>query len=239
MQLSTMYGLVSQRLNEGFGAGGPTSYPTTEIVAAISEANRLFCLLTLGLEKTVPWSVPAATTFFRMLQLTSGGNLVFPYWVAPLRISTATGAKVRPARIDQLWALDSQWPAVPGAPTRYAHVGADLMALYGQPAPGTVLNVTYARAPLALVNDADVPATPAEYHPVYVDYAIYRCRQVEGGAEFAKTLPLLESFLAAAGKYAAYVRARNAGAGYDKMPFELASFDRSRLIGLVRSKSKA
>jgi hypothetical protein len=234
-----MYGQVSSRLNEGFGAGGPTFYPTVEIVAAINEANRLFCLLTLGLEKTTAWSVPAATSFFHMLQLSTGGNLIFPDWIVPLRIATAAGAKVRPARIDQLWALDSQWPAVPGSPSRYAHVGADLVALYGQPAStGTTLNVTYARAPVTLVNDTDVPETPAEYHPPYVDYAIYRCREVEGGEEFAKTLPLFDGFLAAAGKYAGYVRARNVGAGYDKIPFELDSFDRSRLVGRSASKSR-
>ncbi len=238
MQLSTIYGLVSQRLNEGAAAGGPISFPTLEIVAAINEGNRLFCLLTLGLEKTVAWSVPAATTFFHMLQLTSGG-LIFPDWIVPLRITTTAGAKVRPGRIDQLWALDSQWVASPGAPYRYVHVGADLLALYSQPpAPGTILNVTYARCPLPLVLDADVPEIPAEYHPALEKYARYRMRQVDGGEPFKAALPLLADFLDAADKYAGYVRARNIGAGYDKMPFELVSFDRSRLIGADRSKSR-
>jgi hypothetical protein len=224
MQLSAMYGQVSQRLNEGFGAGGPTFYPTLEIVAALNEASRLFCLLTLGLEVQAPWAVPANTTFFHMLS-------TFPDWIVPLRITTPAGAKVRPARLDELAALDSQWPASPGAPYRYASLGADLLALYGQPAAiGTTLNVVYARCPLTLAADTDIPETPAEYHPAYVGYAIYRCRQVEGGSEFQKALPLLDEFLTAAAQYAGYVRARNAGSGYDKSPFELAGFDRSRLI---------
>lgn len=233
MQLSTMYGLVSQRLNEGFGAGGPVFYPTLEIVAALNEAQRFFCLLTLALEKTTAWSVPSGTTFFRMLQLTTGGNLIFPDWIVPLRITTTAGAKVRPGRLDDLSSLDSQWMAQPGAPYRYAHLGADLLAIYGQPAAGgTTLNVTYARSPLVMAADADTPEIPGEYHPALVSYAIYRVRQVEGAQEFAKAIPLLGEFLDAAAKYAAYVRARNRGGQYDKVPFEIEAFDRSQLLKL-------
>jgi len=224
-----MYALVSQRLNEGFGAGGPTFYPTVEIVAALNEAQRVFVLLTLGLETTVPWVVPAATTFFHML-------VTFPDWVVPLRIATTAGAKVRPGRFSELWSLDSQWPQSPGAPNRYVHAGADLLAVYGQPAAPVTLNVTYARCPAPLVLDADVPEIPAEYHPELEKYARYRLRQVEGGEPFAAALPLLAEFLDAAGKYADYVRARNKGSSYDAQPFELASFDRSRLIGMSKQK---
>jgi hypothetical protein len=238
VQLLGMVSLVSQRLNEGFGAGGPVFYPAVEIVAALNEANRFFCLLTLGLEKTTAWPVPAATTFFHMLQaVDAGGNLIFPDWLVPLRITTVAGAKVRPGRFSELWALDSQWPQSPGAPYRYAAMGADLLAIYGQPAgAGTVLNVTYARAPLALVGDTDIPETPQEYHPAYVSYAINRMRQVEGGEPFAATLPLLAEFLEAATEYAGFVRARNIGAGYDVLPLELGLFDRSRLLGTSKKK---
>ena len=222
-----MYGLVSSRLNEAGPAGGPTFYPTVEIVAALNEANRLFCLLTLALETTVAWNVAAATTFFHMLT-------IYADWIVPLRLTAASGAKIRPARLSDLWALDSRWPASPGNPSRYCHSGSDLISIYQQPAGGAVVNVTYARAPVALVVDGDVPETPVEYHPLYVGYAIYRCRQVEGGQEFAKALPLLAEFLGGAFEYADYVRARNIGAGYDKAPFELKGFDRSRLIGVKR-----
>jgi hypothetical protein len=224
-----MYGQVSQRLNEGAAAGGPTFYPTLEIVAAINEASRLFCLLTLALETTVAWNAAAATTFFHMLT-------IYADWIVPLRITSTAGAKVRPARFTDLWALDSQWPASPGNPYRYAHAGSDLLALYQQPAGGAALNVTYAQAPEVLVADGDIPATPAEYHPSYVDYGIYRCRQAEGGDALAAALPLLENFLAAAGKYADYVRARNIGQGYDRAPFELDNFDRSLLVGMKKRR---
>ena len=229
MTLATMYGLASQRLNEPFAQGGPTFYPTLEIVAAINEANRLFCLLTLALETTVAWNVAAATTFFHMLTL-------YGDWIATLRIATAAGAKVRPSTWGELWSLDSQWPASPGAPTRYASQGADLLGLYQQPAGGTILSVTYAQCPAPLVNDADTPAVPAEWHPLFVDYGVYRPRQAEGGDALAGALPLLERFLAGAGAYADIVRARNVGNGYDSMPFELRSFDRSRLTGKSKSK---
>lgn len=230
-----MYGLASQRLNEGANQGGPTFYPTLEIVAAINEAQRDFCLLTLGLEKTTAWPAAAATTFFHMLTTNSG---LFADWIAPLRIATTAGAKVRPSGLQELTSLDSQWIASPGNPYRYAHVGADLLGLYQQPAAGATLNVTYARAPVVLVNDTDVPEIPAEYHPQLVSYSIYRCRQAEGGEEFAGALPLFDGFLDAAQKYADYVRARNLGQGYDNMPFELAAFDRSPLMGRKPRKAQ-
>lgn len=228
MNLAGMYTLVSQRLNEG--QTGFVSYPKAEIIAALNEAERTFVLLTLGLEITSPWTVPGATpaaqnTFFRMLS-------VFSDWICPLRISTVAGGKVRPSRLDDLASLDSQWMTSVGAPTRYAAVGVDLVALYRQPAAPTVLNVTYARAAVALVNDADAPEIPAEYHPALVSYAIYRMRQGEGAQEFEKALPLLGEFMASATKYAAYVRSRNLGGRYDKVPIELEKLDISGLLKL-------
>lgn len=220
-----MYGLVSSRLNEAFGAGGPVSYPTLEIVAAINEAQRFFCLLTLVLETTQPWTVPVNTTFYRMLS-------VFADWIVPLRITTQAGAKVRPGRLEDLSSLDSLWMAQPGDPYRYASLGADLVALYRQTATGTTLNVTYARCPLTLVADTDVPDVRPEWHPALVAYAQYRMRQSEGGTEFEKVLPLLAEFLDAATKCAAYVRARNRGSQYDIGPMELEAYDKSQLLQL-------
>lgn len=222
MQLSAMVSLCSQRLNE---AAAPVFYPAAEIKAALNEAQRFFCLLTLALEKTSTWTPATNTTFFRMLT-------IFSDWTVPLRITTAAGAKVRPARLDELTSLDSQWAKAAGSPYRYAALGVDLLALYPQPTSGFPLNVTYARAPVVMSNDTDSPEVPAEYHPNIVDYAIYRLRQVEGAQEFQKSLPLLDSFLDAVQRYGAFVRARNLGSRYDKVPFELESFDRSKLMRL-------
>lgn len=218
---------VSQRLAEG---GTPVYYPRQEIVAALNEGSRLFALLTLGLEVTAQWTIPAAQTWFHMLG-------ILPDWIAPLRISTASGAKVRPARVADLNALDSAWTNAPAAPdsppTRYVSLGADLVGIYKQPpAPGVAVNITYARAPGLLVSDTDVWELPVEYHPRLVDYGVYRPRQVEGAQEFEKTLPLLGSYLEGAQRYADYVRARNQGSRYDVVPFELRNLDRSRLLKL-------
>jgi hypothetical protein len=223
-----MYGLVSQRLNEG--ASGPTYYPTAEIVARLNEAERFFILLTLGLEVTSPWVVPGfvpgtQNTFFRMLT-------VFPDWIVPLRITTAAGAKIRPARLEDLSCLDPQWIQSVGPLGRYVALGADLVGVYQQPAAATTLQVTYARAPVPLVNDLDVPEAPAEYHPKLVDYAVYGMRQGEGAQEFEKALPFFDSFMQGAIHYGKYVRSRNLGSRYDKVPFELEKFDRSQLLKL-------
>ncbi len=219
-----MQSLISERLNEG--QSGPTFYTLAEITAALNEANRFFCLLTLGLETTASWNVPASTPFVHMLT-------VFPDWIVGLRVTTSAGAKVRPARLEDLASLDSGWINAPGAPQRYASLGAGFLALYKQPAaPGTTLQVTYARQPLTLALATDVPEVPAEYHPRLVDYGIYRLRQVEGAQEFEKSLEFLSAFLDGAAHYAAYVRARNIGSRYDKVPFEIEAFDRSRLLKL-------
>jgi hypothetical protein len=223
MQLSDMRTRVSQRLNEG---GAPVFYPAAEITAALNEAQRFFVFLTLGLEVTATWTVSAATAFTHMLT-------IFSDWIAPLRITDANGAKVRPVTLTDLASLDPSWRTSPGGPVRYASLGADLLGIYQQPADGaTALQVTYARAPVALAADGDVPEVPAEFHPRLVDYGIYRCRHVEGGQEFEKSLKYFESFMDGATKYGAYVRARNIGSRYDKVPFELQAYDRSKLLTL-------
>lgn len=223
-----MVARVSQRLAEG--QSGPVFYPRAAIVGGLNEGLRFFTLLTLGLEQVAEWTVTPATTWFHMLDL-------LPDWICPLRITTQSGAKVRPARMDELTALDPGWISSAAAadqpPTRYAALGADLLALYKQPpGAGIVLNVTYARSPVTMVSDTDIPEMPAEYHSHLVDYGVYTARQPEGAQEFEKVLPNLDSFLNAATRYAAYVRARNRGSQYDKTPFELEKFDRSTLLKL-------
>lgn len=214
MQLSAMEALVSQRLNE---AAAPVFYPQSEIASALNEADRLFCLMTLALETTATWT--PVSTFTHMLT-------VFPDWIVPLRITSQNGQKIRPCRIQDLWALDPAWPLSPGPTTRYASIGLDLVAVYPQ---FSALNVTYAQAPLPMANATDTPQTPPEYHPAYVSYAIYRLRQAEGGAVLAGVMPLFTEFLDAATEYADFMRARHVGAGYDTTPPEFALWDRSAI----------
>ena len=221
MQLSDMCGRVSARLNEG--ATGPVYYPVAEIIARLNEANRFFVLLTLGLETTGAWTIPAATACHHMLSY-------FADWIVPLRLALVSGAKVRPATIEELTGINPGWLSTPGTPTRYASEGCDFIAIDQQPAGPLVVNVTYARSPLALISDADVPEVPTEYHPRLVDYAVYGMRQGEGGQEFEKSLRYFDSFLDGAQHYGEYVRSRNLGSRYDAVPFELSKLDRGTLL---------
>jgi hypothetical protein len=153
---------------------------------------------------------------------------VFANWIVILRITDSTGAKVRPSTLAELAALDPAWPFDSGSPSRYVCLGVDLIGLYG--VSGAV-NITYARAPVALALSTDVPEIPVEYHPALASYALYRCRQGEGSTEAEKTMPEFDKFLGAADHYANYVRERNKGQNNENVPFELESFDRSRLLG--------
>ena len=197
-----------------YGAGG-------EVMAALNEAQRFFVLLTLCLETTAAFST--ASVFQNMLG-------TFPDWLVPLRVSLPNGTRVRPARLAELDALDSGWQSANGVPARYGALGFDFFFLYGT--QGTV-NITYARAPVPMVLATDAPEIPEQHHPDLVDYGVYRLRAKEGGQEFAKGLVYFNRFLDGAQKYGEFVRARNIGTGYDTLPFELALFDRSRLVKLT------
>ncbi len=228
MNVSQMVTRTLERLDEmDAGAvsavyyGGPG-----EVLAALNEAQRFFVLLTLALETTVSFPVTGATTFFSM-------RSTYQDWLLPLRVTLATGTRVRPARIDELDALDTGWQATPGIPARYAALGFDFFIVYPQYADTTNVNITYTRSPVPMAADADEPEIPEQHHPDLVDYAVYRVRAKEGGQEFAKGLPYFNRFLDGAQAYGKYVRARNLGSGYDKEPFELELFDRSKLMRMA------
>jgi hypothetical protein len=209
-------------LNE---SAAPVFYPALEITAALNEAQRFFCVLTLGLEVTATWTLTGGQTFYNMLAL-------FPDWIAPLRIMDGLGVKVRPATVADLNSLDPQWISSPGGPSRYMSLGAGFIGLYQQHVGAGFLTVTYARAPVVMVGDGDVPEIPTEYHPCLIQYAIYRLRQVEGGIEFQKALKNFASFLSSAQHYGDYVRTyRNRGSRYDMPPFELRKYDLAALLG--------
>src|ERR1051325_6989352 len=216
MTLAQMTTRVAQRLGE---SGGATYYPVPEIHGALNEGLRLFCLATLCMEKTATWT-PAATWTHMMT--------VFSDWVCILRIQDSLGRKIRPCTLPELIALDDLWIFSTGTTTRYVSLGADLIGIY--PTNNGQLTVTYAATHPAITLDTDVPLIPEEYHAELIKFALYRLRQVEGANEFAKTLPLLGEFLDACEKFGTYVRGRNLGSRYDKPAFELAKFDRSKLL---------
>lgn len=223
MTLTQLQDRVLSRLGEDRSADAVNRYYTdAEAATWINAAQRLLVLLTLCLESTQSFTLSSNTCFYRMLTL-------FDDWMLPLRLRWA-GGKITAARLSDLAALDAAWSISPGDPQKYALVGFDLLAIYQQPTEAVVTSLTYARCPAVLVNASDVPEVPAEYHPCLIDAAIVLLRLKEGAQEWQKTLPLFDRFMSEASRLAEYVRARNKEQGYDYQPFELARFDRSRLI---------
>jgi hypothetical protein len=220
--VSDLVARTQQRLQEDPAVTTPVYYPYAEVLSALNRAQRMFVLLTLCLEKTVTFPATGAT-FYNM-------RTYYPDWMLPLRVSTVAGARVRPARLADLDALDAGWQANAGTTSRYAALGFDFFAVYQQSAMSLV--ITYAQAPAALVQAADVPQIDEEYHPALIDFAIPWLRLKEGGQEFAKSLDYLKRFFAEADKEAAYVRQRNLAARYDNLPFELRRLDRSKFLGI-------
>lgn len=213
---------VLERLDQPGGQSG--YYTASEALDAINEGIRFFTLLTLGLEAKTTIALDADTTFYHMQPL-------IPDWMLPLRVQLVGGSFLRPARLDELDALDRGWQSSTGAPSRYAALGFDFFAVYKQPDSGS-LDVTYARRPVPLVAAADLPEYPEDLHPAFADYGVYRLRFREGGQEFAKTLPYLRRFLDEAKRYGNYIRARNIAGRYDKTPFQFERADLSKLLKL-------
>jgi hypothetical protein len=222
MQASDMVRRVLERLDQPGGG----YYTTGEALAAINEGIRFFTLLTLGLEAEVTFPLNANTAFYHMQSSIAD-------WLLPLRVRLAGGPFLRPARIEELDCLDAGWQSSAGTPSRYLALGFDFFGVYQQPADNSQsLRITYARSPLPLAADADVPEYPEDLHPAFVDYAVYRLRFREGGQEFQKMLPYLGRFMDEAKRYGAYIRARNIAGRYDKLPFELERVDLSKLLKL-------
>lgn len=220
--------LATQILGDlGESAVSPTFYTFPEVLGAINEAQRLFCLLTLCLERTVTLELSANTTFYSVLTL-------YTDWIVPLRLRIAGGAKLAPGRLTDFDAISETWQADRGTPERYACSGFDLLALYKAPAAiGTTLSITYARSPVEMATAGETPEIPEEYHPDLAHYAIPRLRAKEGGQEFQKVAPRLGTFIEAAQKMAAFVRARNKAQRYDRVPVELKRFDISKLLEAI------
>jgi hypothetical protein len=210
---------VLERLDQPGGASG--HYTAQEALAAINEGIRFFTLLTLGLEATTTFAISDATAFYHMQPLIAD-------WMLPLRMRISGGAYLRPARLDELDALNPAWEAVTGTPERYAALGFDLCAFH-KLADATI-ETTYARHPIPLAADSDEPEYPADLHPAFADYGVYRLRFREGGQEFAKTLPYLGRFMEEAQRYGDYIRARGMANRYDKLPPQLERFDLSKLL---------
>jgi len=212
--------LIERTLKDlGEDTSSPVYYKSSEVLDALNEAQRFFCLLTLCLETTGNLALAADTSFYHLLT-------TFQRFLLPLRVQVlATGAKVRPGRLGDFDSLSATWQDDVGDPTRYDVLGMDLLAVTPRPdAPGITLEITYAQTPDRMTSEGDTPEIPAEYHPCLADYGVARLRVKEGGQEFQKVLSRFGNFLTEAAKMADYVRSRMAGRGYDRQPFELAKW---------------
>ena len=200
-------------------------YTPTEVLAALNQIQRLFCLVTLCLETTANFGLTSLPRYHMLNQ--------FADWIAPLRLRNALGAKIRPTRLADLAALDRQWAAHAGTPLRYARTGFDLLSFYQQNT--STISITYARSAVELVStypadNAQAPEIPARYHPALIDGAIPILRVKEGMQEWQKTLPQWDRYVEATQELAGVVRARNVEQGYDSLPIEIKRYDRSRML---------
>ncbi len=217
-----------ERLDEDTSGGG--YFSASEVAGALNEGQRMFVLLTLCLESNGTQALDAGVSFYRMLN-------VFADWLLPLRVRVhgTGGQKLDPSRLQDLTALNPAWENEAGTPARYSHLGLDLVAIHKRPsASGTSLDWTYARMPAKLRAESDTPEIPEENHLDLIDYAIPLLRAKEGGAAFLGSLAYFDRFLESAMKKAEYVRARNKAQLYDRGPFEMKDFDRSRLVETLR-----
>ena len=196
----------------------PVTVSDVELLAAINEGQQLSGLLTLFLEKTDNLTI---TGCWQRVRPTLTDFLV------PLRLSIA-GVRLRPATLTELDAENTAWQNASGTAARYFMAGFDLLAV--TPEQLATARMTYAASPTILTSDGQTPQLPAEYHQDLVNYGIYRVRLKEGAQSLQRGLGYLDRFLDDMTRLGNYVRARSAAARYDTMPFELALFDRSRLI---------
>jgi len=197
--------------------------------AALNRSLRLFVLRSLCVERTDTYTLTAATTWSHVLTQLAD-------FLLPLRLEYS-GARLRPARLSELDALDAGWQASAGNPERYSLAGLDLLAVYKQLAAGGTLTVIYAAAPTRMTGDAHVPEIPAEYHDDLVAGAIPLMRLAEGGQEMEKALPGLKRLLDGAAKLAGYVRQRSLDLRYDRLPAELERYDLSRMLAIEKRRT--
>lgn len=217
------------RLGDDPAQPAETYYNRGEVLVGLNQVYRLMCFLTLCLETTVTYALPAATPYSKMLT-------TYADWILPLRVRLSAGAKLRPNRADELAALDKSWSTTVGTPERYSLQGMDLLLIYKVPAAPTNLDIVYARTPVAIADSTgSTPELQLQYHQLLIDGATTLLRVKEGAQEWQKTLSGWDRYWDACMQLAAYVRARNKEKGYDRLPVELARFDRSKLMEMAKN----
>lgn len=209
-----------------------TAYSAQEVNDAIDEAQQFFVLLTLCLETTATFNLLPDKTFYRV-------RAYLPDFLRPLRL--AVGSKhLRPSRLAEFDALNTGWQQATGtSPDRYAQLGFSFLAVMPQASGGAAAQLTYARSATPLTDDFQEPEIPEPLHEILIDGARYHLAIKEGGSQLARVKECLTRFLDEATKLGDFVRRRSAALRYDSMPFELARFDRSRLLSQAQEGKKS
>lgn len=228
MDFQALQTRVIERIDE---SSTPTWWTLAEVKLAINKAQRFFAFLTLAVERTASFAIDTNAFYTISTSLSD--------FILPLKIYNAAGSRVYPYKLYELQQENPAWRSDAGSPTKYAQAGFDLLAITKQPASSENLSFTYAATPTAMSGNTDTPEIPEEHHPALIKFAIYYLRLKEGGADLQSVLPLLNEFLDEAQKFGEFTRARSKAQQYDAQPFDLASFDRSRLIKLIMQQSKA
>jgi hypothetical protein len=196
----------------------PVYHTRAEVLAAVNEAQRLYCLLTLAYERQQTFTASASMAI----------RSIFSDFLVPLRVMTTGTApqRVHPSTLGQLDGLDRSWRAATGTPQRYVYLGADRLLFY--PGSSATLELTYAAEPPVLVDGA-TPVIAETDWPALNDYALYRCRLKEGGQELAKSLGHFEAFLDVVEARAKFQTERHKAFRYDLLPVELLRRDLSAM----------
>lgn len=210
---------------------GMIYYTPGELTHSLNFMQRLYVLLTLAIERTVSFPLTNGITFYEI-------DSVLSDFIAPLRI-TFEGVRLRPMTLHSLNMLDGLWRLRTGPATHYVQEGMNLLGIYPTPASGVnALSLTYAAEPSEMVLDSDFPEIASEQQIFLQDGAYYLSRLKEGGAEAAGGVRYFKRFLEAAQHYGSFVRARSRAQLYDRTPFDLSSFDKSRFEIKLRNRPK-
>lgn len=208
-----------------------TRWSPAEVIVALNAALNVWAYLTLCIERTVSFMLTGGQCFHSIAAQVSD-------FIVPLRLTTASGARIRPATFHELDGLSNTWRATAGTPTRYVQAGYDLIAVTPQYAVDTAVRLTYAAAPTALSGEADTPEIQPEQQEHLCDFAFWWLRLKDGGQEAQAATDYLKRFVEAARKYGEFSRARASAQRYDTAPADISLFDASALNAIVQGRRK-
>lgn len=204
-----------------------TYYAVGQVDYALNRAERLFLFLTLAYEKTVSFSLVNGQYFYNISDQISD-------FICPLRVSHS-GVRLRPDTLHEMDSRSSGWRAATGNPVRYAQHGFDTLFIAPHPVSGVhTLDFTYAAMPPVMVAPTDAPSLPGEQQSALLDIAYYLLRLPEGSAELQAAVVYFKRGIEQASKYASFIRSKSRGQIYDRLPFDLQSYDKGRFDVVIK-----